>query len=226
MSTQKPIPVTRIQFPEIALKHRDAHKLRGYFGRLFRDESPLLHNHYQDGSLRYKYPVVQYKVIQQTPTLVGTGQGARLLQELFLKIRELNIDGELYAVHSKNIEQRNFASGFAEEMIDYQFSTRWIGLNSENFKTYQGMRSKTDQKKLLQGILVGHVLNFFKSHEVLLQPAERLMAVVSLKPKAAKVKDQEMIAFEGSFAINAELPDFIGLGKFSSRGFGTIMRQH
>lgn len=225
MPTQKQTPITRIQFPEIALQHRDAHKLRGYFGRLFRDESPLLHNHYKDGSLRYKYPAVQYKVIQQIPTLVGTGEGARLLQELFLKIKELNIDGDVYSIHSKNIEHRNFLAGYAEEMIDYQFATRWMGLNSENYSTYQSMRSKTDQKKLLQGILVGHVLNFFKSHDIMLQPTERLLAVADLKPKKAKVKDQEMIAFEGGFSINAELPDYIGLGKFSSRGFGTILQQ-
>ncbi len=226
MSTQKPLPITKIQFPEIALQHRDAHKLRGYFGQLFRDESPLLHNHYKDGSLRYKYPAVQYKVIHQIPTLVGTGEGARLLQELFLKIKELNIDGRVFTIQSKNIEHRNFSTGYAGEMIDYQFATRWMGLNSENFKTYQAMRSKSDQKKLLQGILVGHALHFFKNHEIMLQPTERLMAVVDLQPKKAKIKDQEMIAFEGSFSINAELPDYIGLGKFSSRGFGTIVRKN
>lgn len=219
------IPITKIQFPEITLQHRDAHKLRGYFGTLFQNESPLLHNHYIDGSLRYKYPAVQYKVIQQTPTLVGTGEGARLLQELFLRIKELNIDGQIYAVHSKNITHRNFSAGYANEMIDYQLATRWMGLNSENYKTYQNLRSKADQKKLLQGILVGHTLNFFKSHQIILQPTERLMAVADLRPKKAKVKDQDMIAFEGNFSINAELPDYIGLGKFSSRGFGTIIRQ-
>jgi hypothetical protein len=33
-----------------------------------------------------------------------------------------------------------------------------------------------------------------------------------------------MIAFEGMFEINAMLPDWIGLGKQVSRGFGTIQR--
>ena len=68
-----------IQFPEITLKTRDAHKLRGYFGNLFKEYSPLLHNHYETGELRYKYPLVQYKVLDKVPTLVAIKEGAQLL---------------------------------------------------------------------------------------------------------------------------------------------------
>jgi hypothetical protein len=31
-----------------------------------------------------------------------------------------------------------------------------------------------------------------------------------------------MTGFEGTFAVNFELPDLIGLGKSVSRGFGTV----
>ena len=57
------ITQTIIKFPEISLKTRDAHKLRGYFGNIFKEHSPLLHNHFEDGTNRYAYPLVQYKVI-------------------------------------------------------------------------------------------------------------------------------------------------------------------
>jgi hypothetical protein len=33
-----------------------------------------------------------------------------------------------------------------------------------------------------------------------------------------------MKGFKGTFAVNFELPDYIGLGKSVSRGFGTIKR--
>jgi Cas6b N-terminal domain len=42
------LTLTTIRFPEIHLPVRDAHKLRGYFGEVFRSHSPLLHNHYED----------------------------------------------------------------------------------------------------------------------------------------------------------------------------------
>ena len=59
----KPLQLTRIKFPDIQLQTRDAHKLRGYFGNLFQEHSPLLHNHYDSGQLRYRYPLIQYKEI-------------------------------------------------------------------------------------------------------------------------------------------------------------------
>ena len=86
MENVETINQTLIRFPEIALATRDAHKLRGFFGDLFREHSPLLHNHFEDGSLRYAYPLVQYKVIDGVPMLVGFGEGSRLLIELFIKI--------------------------------------------------------------------------------------------------------------------------------------------
>lgn len=67
---------TTISFPSISLQTRDAHKLRGYFGNLFKENSPLMHNHFQDGSVKYAYPMVQYKVVNQMLMLVGHNEGA------------------------------------------------------------------------------------------------------------------------------------------------------
>ena len=85
------LPQTTITFPEIVLRVRDGHKLRGYFGNVFREHSELLHNHFADGSPQYRYSLVQYKVIDRVPMLVGLGEAAALLIELFLKIKVLDI---------------------------------------------------------------------------------------------------------------------------------------
>ncbi len=44
------ITQTIIRFPDLRFQTRDAHKLRGFFGNLFKEYSPLLHNHFEDGS--------------------------------------------------------------------------------------------------------------------------------------------------------------------------------
>ncbi|MCX6164219.1 MAG: DNA repair protein, partial [Ignavibacteriae bacterium] len=96
------ILTSTIRFPEIALATRDAHKLRGYFGNLFMEKSPLLHNHFRDGSLVFKYPLVQYKVIDSIPILLGLNEGAELLTSLFLQIRELKIEDKSFFFFFKN----------------------------------------------------------------------------------------------------------------------------
>jgi hypothetical protein len=74
----------------------------------------------------------------------------------------------------------------------------------------------------LEKILIGNCLSFLKEMGVFVET--RLQNRASLNEKQTRFKNNRMIAFEGMFEINAMLPDWIGLGKQVSRGFGTIQR--
>lgn len=213
---------TIIRFPEIKLKTRDAHKLRGYFGNLFKENSALLHNHFEDGSLRYKYPLVQYKVVNNVPLLLGLNEGGELLISLFLKISELNIDGVVFPVYHKNIENKKIEVAMFEDLFTYEFKTLWMGLNQKNHKIYiEG--NNAERKFLLKKILTANILSFFKGIDY--HANEKIMLTAELNEKKTKFKDKNMIAFTGCFTTNVMLPDFIGLGKSVSRGFGCIVRR-
>ncbi|MFN2262052.1 MAG: CRISPR-associated endonuclease Cas6 [Psychroflexus sp.] len=216
------LQICKVQFPEIELKTRDAHKLRGYFGSLFKEHSPLLSNHYEDGSLRYRYPLVQYKVIDKTPMLVGINEGSQLLTQLFLKIKELNIDGKTYPIQSKNISSSTIKIGFSEQLHEYKFETLWLALNQKNYQKFNQLQDEAEKDDMLRSILVGHVLSFFRNTGVELEKSQRLMAKLDVEQKQTKFKDKTMLAFTGSFVVNANLPDDIGLGKSVARGFGSI----
>jgi len=220
----KTIPLTQIQFPEIQLATRDAHKLRGYFGNLFKEHSPLLHNHYEDGTFRYRHPQVQYKVIMGTPTLIGLMEGSELLTQLFLKIKEIDIDGKKYTVNTKNISQENAGCGYSDEIHEYEFQTLWYALNQENYRKYVQLKSATEKEKLLNRILVGQLLSFFTNIELQLKPEQRIMTKVKVAERSSKLKGNKLIVFKGSFVSNVILPELIGIGRSVSRGFGSIKR--
>ena len=217
------IHLTTIRFPDIRLPTRDAHKLRGYFGTLFQEHSPLLHNHYADGTTRHCYPLVQYKVLAGVPTLVALNEGAELLNSLFLQMKTLQIADRLYEVNAKHIRSQHVPVGYAEELLTYRFETLWMGLNQDNYRAY-GRADTSAQAAMLNKIVVGNVLSFFKAMNLFLEPQQRLMAKLDVRPKSTQFKNQRMLAFTGMLVINAELPDGIGLGKAVSRGFGTIKR--
>jgi len=222
------IHTVNIQFPEITLATRDAHKLRGYFGHMFEEYSPLLHNHLEgshsgDKKLRYDYPLVQYKVLDQVPTLVGLEDGARLLIELFLKIKELHLRGQTFPILSKNIRSQTYDIGVGEELYQYRFLTLWMALNQNNFKRYQ-QADEAEKRNILQRIAIGNILSLLKGLNIYLSEEERILIKLNLNPKSTKFKDQNMLAFEGSFTTNVLLPDSIGIGKAVSRGFGSIKR--
>jgi len=220
---QTTIALTTITLPEIRLRVRDAHKLRGYFGELFRAHSPLLHNHYEDGTFRQQYPLVQYKVLDGTPTLVGLGEGAALLVELFLRIRELDIDGRHYPVQAKHVEHRPAAIGVSPELHRYRFETLWMPLNQENHREYQQL-SPEERRRQLTRILTNNVLALLKAADAYTPDMPRLLVHLALgEPVVTKFKNQPMLGFTGEFVANVLLPDGVGLGKSVARGFGAIM---
>ncbi len=216
------IPQTIIRFPDIRLQTRDAHKLRGYFGNLFREYSPLLHNHFEDGSFRYKYPLVQYKVIDGIPMLVGFRDGADLLAELFLKITELDIDGNRYPVLSKHIDHRQVDLTPGDRLHRYTFKTLWMALNQENYRKYRALQDAAARKEMLDRLLRNNILSFYKGVDYWTD--EKILTSVDVTPKRTRFKNQPMLAFTGNFTTNAVLPDYAGIGKSVARGFGTVIR--
>ena len=217
----KQIATTTLSFPEINLAVRDAHKIRGFFGEFFKEHSPLLHNHMGNGELKYSYPLVQYKVINKTPMLVGINEGGELLTRLFTSIDHLDIDGEKIQVTNKRIQNEMAEVGVAEKLHEYNFATLWMALNQDNYSTYVKQDEKA-QKEMLERILTGNILSFYKSIDY--QEKEKILVNTNLDHKSTNFKNKRMIVFTGSMVTNARLPEYIGLGKSVARGFGTIQR--
>lgn len=221
----QPLPTTTIQFPELRLFARDAHKLRGYFGTFFRERSTLLHNHFVnehgEEKFRYSYPLVQYKILQGTPMLLGLGEGSGVLADLFLDVRELHIGTVTYPVLHKNIERKDVQCGLTETLHEYTFQSPWFALNQQNFDQYQTL-FEAERLVMLNAILRGNILSFFKGVGVWLEG--RVMTSLRIKEDISlQFKDRTMIGFRAEFTTNARLPDSIGLGKSVGRGFGSIL---
>ncbi len=211
----------RLTFPELRFHARDAHKLRGYFGNLFREHSPLLHNHWEDGTLRYRYPLVQYKVIDGAPVLVGLGEGAELLVNLFLQVGELAIDGRTYPLHHKQLRCREVELGYREALYQYAFKTLWMALSQQNYRRYREA-GPAERDELLMRILRGNILAALKGLGVWLEPDQRVLCKPVVRARRTQFKNQPMLAFAGEFTANVLLPDWMGLGKSAARGFGAV----
>lgn len=84
---------------------------------------------------------------------------------------------------------------------------------------------KTEKEKsnFFKTILIGNILSFAKGINWWLE--EEVIVVPSLTDLTVKFKGEEMVGFTGYFFSNVYLPKYIGLGKSTSRGFGTIERQ-
>jgi hypothetical protein len=198
----------------------EATQLRGYFGRQFSDEV-LLHHHNADGSLRYDYPKVQFKVLDRTAHLIGLAEGCDVVTRLWAAVDQAVINHEMLPVLEANLTRRREQLGEAPAPVRYRFRTPWLGLNQENHRRYREFTDEASRRELLGRVLVGNCLALAGAF------GHRVAAGLTADPGGlrritTRFKGVPMVAFIGTFRINFRLPNLAGIGKSVSRGFGTV----
>ncbi len=191
--------------------------LRGFVGNKFRDE-PILHHHLEKNYL-YTYPLVQYKVIKGTPVILGINEGATALKNISNEFDNLKLGTSSYKIVEKQTIEKYQNFCFSEKERKYNFVIPWIALNEKNYKEYNSLNKK-EQTLLLHKVLIGNILSVAKAFEYVV--LSELKVKTKVKPVSVVYKGISMIGFSGDFKINFKLPEFIGLGKGVSQGFGTV----
>jgi hypothetical protein len=200
----------------------DAGKIRGYLGNLFWD-NPHAHHHGEDGHLIYRYPIVQYKIIDGSCLLLGFKKGTEIVKRAFYDLKEINLNGKWEEVLSKGLESYITFFYLLPEQVTYSFLTPWLALNEQNYEKYQRLGSWGRKKELLEKILIGNIISMSKSLGYTV-PSPIEANIHHLKEVKTSLKGTPMLGFLGDFSVNFEIPDYWGIGKSVSRGFGTIRR--
>lgn len=197
--------------------------LRGFIASLFPD-NPLLHNHLNNSNspkgFVYTYPKVQYKIIDGTPIVLGIGDAKETMKTI-LNIDYLNLKGKKYLVTDKKLIEQDANFSVSEDMLSYKFLTPWLALDEESFNRYK-KRDNDEKKKQLESILIGNIISMAKGLEYVV--TDKLTATVNVQEVPTSLKGTPMLGFLGTFSVNFEIPDYWGIGKSVSRGFGTIIR--
>ena len=195
---------------------------RGFFTEHFR-EYTLLHHHLEDNKLYYSFPLIQYKLMDGKPLVIGINEGAEILQRIYLELSHVRLGPREYQITEKTIIIRTDDVVVTQELKSFSFLTPWLALNEKNYEKYQKFGSREKRKELLQSILVGNLLSMSKGLGYTVSEAIRA-EIKNFKEVRTKLKDIPMIGFLGTFSVNFEIPDYWGIGKSVSRGFGTVKK--
>ena len=95
------IDICKLELQNIDLKPRDSEKIRGYLGNKY-IENDILHNHNQDKFI-YRYPMVQYKIIDKTAMIIGIGKASNLVANIGIIEDKILIDDKLINIYEKSI---------------------------------------------------------------------------------------------------------------------------
>jgi hypothetical protein len=200
--------------------HAPASLLRGFFATKFNEYS-LLHQHNAD-RLIYRYPLVQYKMIDGAPMVIGIGDGAEVLKQVYDKYDEIKLGEEVYEIVEKGISVSNQEFGVSDKIHSYEFATPWLALNQENYMKYYGLHNMKERKEFLRKTLIGNMLSMSKSLGY--QVPATIKCDVDVKIRKSRLKDVNVMSFAGGFCANFLIPDYLGIGKSVSRGFGAVKR--
>ncbi len=199
-----------------------APQLRGFFATQFNEYS-LLHQHSADKFI-YSYPLVQYKMIEGAPMVIGINDGAEVLKQVYDKYDEIKLGEEVYEIVEKGISVRNQEFGISDKIHSYEFATPWLALNQENYMKYYGLRGMEERQEFLRKTLIGNLLSVSKSLDY--QVPEKIKCDVQVNIRKSRLKDVNVMTFIGGFCTNFLIPDYLGIGKSVSRGFGAVIRSN
>jgi hypothetical protein len=184
----------------------------------------LLHNHRGD-QFRYSTPLIQYRVLNGKVMLIGIGEGAKVLRSISFDHDQLIIGERSLAILERRVDMSEDDLGTTKSYVCYSFLTPWLALNEENYEKYKSASLK-GRHDLLRRILIGNILSMSKGLGYVVTEEIKVskLDVYSVNTPV-RLKGVEMTGFKGTFTVNFELPDYIGLGKSVSRGFGTIRKE-
>ena len=196
---------------------------RGAINKLISTQggNELFHNHHADG-LRYAYPLVQYKSIDNHATIIAIGNAIEDLatladrQTIQLQIgrRKKDFDILRFSVESYSPE--------IDDTPKFYTIKRYIPFTDDNYTEYNNLLALTDKIILTEKVLVGNILSFLKGIGFHI---DEIISVAITKIESSYMvnyKGIKFLAFDLSFVTNIILPQRIGLGKSTSVGFGHI----
>jgi len=200
-----------------ALEPYEAAVIRGSLGRMFSDE-PLLHHHLEN-KLLYTYPKVQFKIIEGIAHIIGIEEGISVINNIKTKISKLKLERNKIELCDPEITIKNEKFGSTDNLHKYIFATIWMALNSANYQKYI---SSSKEEDILRLTLIGNILSMCKGLGYIVK--DDLKISLDLKEVPTSLKGTPMLGFLGTFSVNFEIPDYWGIGKSVSRGFGTVKR--
>ena len=198
--------------------HGTAHELRGFFATKFTEYTEL-HQHNADKFI-YRYPVVQYKMIGNTPMVIGINEGAEVLKQIYDEYQEVRLGANTYQIVERGIIVRDEEFGISEKIHTYEFVTPWLALNQENYRKFYTLKGIEERDEFLRRILIGNIISMSKSMGYDVPRQIKCDAEVHFRKD--RLKDVSVMTFTGKFHANFLIPDYLGIGKSVSRGFGAV----
>ncbi|MDR1779607.1 MAG: hypothetical protein LBR50_02615, partial [Tannerella sp.] len=225
------IPVLLVRFAN-EISFNDVAKFRGAVVTVLASGNVLFHNHTDDG-FRYAYPLIQYKRINGRAAIVCVGEGTESIGEFFsntntsMRIGDREIELTLDSVKADRTLVQVWESSPlnpADAGLPFCYQLRkWLPLNQENHHRFSEIEDLKSRCEFLEKILVGNILSFAKGLGIHFDKEVKVSILNFEERGEIRLKMINFASFDVKFKSNVSIPNFVGLGKGVSHGFGTCV---
>ncbi len=223
MNYSKEIRLLLVTF-DFELRFNEISRFRGAVIKTTGYHNDLFHNHNGSETI-YRYPLIQYKLLNKKAALLCMDQGIEGVQDFFSATDwKLEIGNSKKEVKVEQLKVHQHRVGVWEKQFNYRL-TNWLPFNQTNYKKYHSLTGLAEKIQLLERILTGHILSFLEGTGYSAKNQIEVKIKDIHAERVMKYKNQEMQAFSITFNANVSLPNFIGLGKGSSVGFGVVKEE-
>ena len=208
---------------DLQISNREIPLFRGAILQALEQKGNLLfHNHIEDTTYRYSYPLIQYKRLSEKATIVCIDDGVNVVGELLEKEHLILKIGkrEVTAKIEKIIPNRILVQTWKEKFS--YFLKGWLALNSENYLKYKNTESLKERINLLEQILKGNLLSVCKGLDIFISEEITVEIQDISSPRVVVNKGVRLMVFDVRFLCNLSLPQNMGIGKNASIGYGIL----
>lgn len=203
----------------------EAHEIPAFRGAIIAKagkEHILFHNHLAEQKYLYRYPLIQYKRIRKHPAIVCLDYGVDQIHNYFEnRDWSIAISGRWLEMKIARLLMNQFTIQVWDTTFTYRISN-WVALNQDNYREYLSLPEGNGRIEFLEKKLTGNILAFAKgiNWDVTRQLHITIREVERIQP--VSLKGKKVMAFTLVFTGNVFLPNYIGLGKSVSLGYGII----
>lgn len=197
---------------------------RGAVVQITEGSNILFHNHIDDKTYRYSYPLIQYHRIHKCASIVCIGDGTDAIGDFFSNLKSnVKIGEKSVELAIDNVKAAQTTIRTWDTMFTYKL-TKWLPLNSRNFEKYKTLEGLVKKTEMLEKIFIGNILSFTKGVGIHVNSKILCNIIWFEELHSLEYKGAHMTAFNVMLKSNISIPDFISLGKGASLGFGSITR--
>jgi hypothetical protein len=170
----------------------------------------------------HRYPVLQCKQVRGNVIVIGICQGADCLCHLTGDQITLDAGESSCRITARDPAMRSEQFGITDKPETYEFLTPWLALNQQHAKKFYDLKGKPQRDAFMQNLLTTQLTILAKSLDY------DITAPITCEAKVRFIREridrENVMVFLGKFRTNLRIPDYLGIGRALSQGYGTIKR--